>query len=108
MTEEHQKRLAEEVEIVFEPGFTADSFPWARESVYMPWSKKNPEHFRKDRHRLVAYSVDAKGKVVRYWHHKRHDDRTMAVTPHTGPMEKVSLHDLCLGVLTSSRVMVYG
>jgi hypothetical protein len=100
--------LSEEVAIVFEPGFTADSFPWVRESLFMPECKRVPSHFRKDRHRLVAYSVDANGKVVRYWHHKSHDDENMAKSPNLGPIEKVSLGDVAIGVLTHRQVRVFG
>ena len=103
LSAEHRKRLAEEVAIVFEQGYSPDSFPWAREVFYMPWSKRKPTHFRKSSHRLVAYSVDSKGRVVRYWHHKPHDDGFTG-----SPMEAVCLKGVQVGVITSNRTMVCG
>jgi hypothetical protein len=99
--------LSEEVAIVFEPGFTTDSFPWVRESIYAPYCKRSPSYYRKNYHRLVAYSINAKGKVVRFWYHKSYDDLDMIKGIKPGSLERFSLSDIAVGVKTPRQARVF-
>lgn len=88
------KRLSEEVEIVFEPGYAPESFPWVREVFPTPWKPPSVAVNRRRSHYLVAYSVDQKGKVVRAFRLRPHDLKTFDSGSTSGPMEAVRLDNL--------------
>ena len=59
------KRLAKEVEIM--RLMDSPPYPWAREHFY----SRRPDE--RDGSRLVAYSVDSRGRIIRGWRLNRHD-----------------------------------
>lgn len=87
-------RLSEEVEIVFEPGYAPNSFPWVREVFPTPWKPPTVAVTRRRSHCLVAYSVDQKGKVVRAFRLQPHDLKAFDSGSTSKPMEAVCLDNL--------------
>ena len=88
------KRLSEEIEIIFEPGYAPESFPWVREVFPTPWKPPSVAVTRRRSHCLIAYSVDAKKKVVRAFRLRPHDLQTFEKRSTSRPMEAVRLDNL--------------